>query len=754
MIITIAWMVTWRTGCRLVRNSGVTDRIDVLTLGSVLPTAGLVACIHITALLSLPSSVGLVTPESIAILFVVLAGLAHRLVPLETPGGLRRSRLVAHLFRGGGYDDRPNSTPPVGRAIYLPILIVAAMYAVFLLDALTRYPTGYDCLNYHLPATVGWIQNRSMDLIVGLINESYPENAMCVPMLLLFAGLEKLVILVNVPSIILCAMLVFALARATSSRATSSRATSSRDTSSNATRVSRSAAILASCIALSIPIIVFQTFSNYIDLYAAVAWLCSLLALVWATRVEQGKQRRRLILLAGLAAGVALGSKMTYFALVFLLMVLVGLLDWLSNHRMSSRCGTGFQPVDAVAPVPRVSNRWMRWHRCNEGLVCGCWRSVVRNIVLFVTATLVCSSFWFIRGTVQAGNPLYPLTASVANEKILPGFAAEDFFPQRPLSKRIARWWDYPWREPKIGQARGYNYGVDNGLGMAFAVFVPIGFLVVLIGLVQRSGVAPPFYPLLKGGNRGVPRMSNWCNSNLAGQQHPLLRSRLCDPSRGTGLQPDSARTWRAVFICLSACGMVLLLSIFHETLRFILPLVLLAVSVSAPIFDRLIEHRPRATLTLVSLSLACTAGIATLKPAKEFLGRLRDGVEDRATFYEIPPMIDRLPVGARVLNLGLNEANYPLLGKDLTNVVITPSHWRLLTRSTVMSAEALRQHRIDYVCAIQPLPTDWPTDLPLVPVDDNSSTRCATTTTVRTLYRVDTPTYQPGGLAEGTGYP
>ena len=63
LLIGAAWLVTWRSGCHLARSCGVDDRPSILALGSTLPAAGLIFCVHLIALAALFSGAGLVTPE-------------------------------------------------------------------------------------------------------------------------------------------------------------------------------------------------------------------------------------------------------------------------------------------------------------------------------------------------------------------------------------------------------------------------------------------------------------------------------------------------------------------------------------------------------------------------------------------------------------------------------------------------------------------------------------------------------------------
>ena len=627
-LLATTWLFAWRIGCRWAHGCGVTERADRWALACIPPTAGLICSVHLIALASMATGRGWLNPESVATVFILMAlagakGVRHLLC--EAPAGPFGQKVPDPFFRWR-----------LGRW-WLPVLMVAGMYAAFLIDALTRYPTGYDGLNYHLPNAVRWMQQRSMNLITGLFHESLPENGMIVPCLLAFAKLECLFSVAHLPHGILVAVVIYALARAAGG--------------------SRKAAVVCACITMSIPIVVFQSFSSYIDLHAAASWLTSLLALTWAGRAAHLEQRRGLLILAGLSAGVALGSKSTYLLLVPLLGMIVPAAEWIRPH---------------VAPDDR--------------------RTPFRNAAIFGVAALACSAFWFIRGTAQAGNPVYPLTFQINGRKVLPGFlhggASERRVSfDRSAGEKLHHWSDYPWREPKYGT--GYRYGVDNGVGAAYAAFVPLGLLAAI-----------PF--------------------------SVAARSR------------DPAAKWRLVFLLLTGCGGLLLVTVFGEHLRFVLPLLLVSVPVAAALIDRLITRFPAPTLVTLTAALTVTAAVAALKPAHAFAGRARDGISSRDQFYEgIPALIDDLPPGTRIVSLGPKTLNYPLLGRSLSNVVIGPAQWDLWLGGGPMSTQTLRERAIDYVFVRAPWPEDWPDDLPVQLVFDNTGTRAVPTTPLARLYRV-----------------
>ncbi|MBU0718006.1 MAG: hypothetical protein KJ749_07145 [Planctomycetes bacterium] len=621
VVLAVTWVFAWRVGCRWCQACGIEERASRWALGSILPTAGLVLSIHVLAFVSLFSGRRLIIPEAVAVVYLVIAGGARYLTSecQPAPSTPHDSSAGSKMFGKVG-------------ALWLPIVIIAALYTVFLIEALTRYPTGYDGLHYHLPLAVRWMRAGSIDLIYGYMHGSVPDNAMLVPLLLAFAKLERLITLFNVPNVLLLAAVIYGLARALDA--------------------GRNAALAAVCVTLSIPIVVFQSFSSYVDLYGAVAWLTSLLALTWAARVDDHRARRGLIVLAALAAGVALGSKSTYLVIVALLVPIAAAVEWI--HREDNL------------------NRWRR-AACHAGL--------------FAAIALGCSSFWFVRGIVQAGNPVYPVAIQAGDTEILPGFSADDFFPRRDLATEVKNWWHYPWTEEKRSGS-GETYSVNNGLGAAYAALVPVGVLAAIAGVLR------------------------------------------------TGLR-DPAAKWRLVYLLLAVTAGALLLTAFHEVLRYVLPQILIAVPLAGALVDRMLTVARRWTIGILTIALAATAAAAGLSPARAFLGRIRDDAWTRSTFYQIPALIDDFAPGARVLNLAPPSFTYPLLGRHLANEVISGPHWAVMLAGQPISAAALHEHRIDYIFVREPCPADWPDDLSVEMVYDDSAVRVLPTTPATRVYRV-----------------
>ncbi len=637
LVIGATWLLGWLVGRGWVKSCGVRESVSAWALACIVPTAGLLLAVHAMAFVSLLLDKGYVTPVTVAIAFAALMWATSAFVKTQHPPAPKTIR--------------PRIAAPVRSSLrgwWIPVLIVAGMYFVFFVDALTGYPTGHDALHYHLPNAVRWMQERSIHMVVGVPAQCVHENGMIVPFLLSFARAERLFPIVHLPKALLVAATIYGLARYVGVRSL--------------------AATVAACVALSVPMVVFQSFSAYVDLYAAASWLSAVLAVAWAMRATHPRQRRNLLILAGLSAGVALGAKTTYLIMTALLVAVILAERWIRP-----------QEGRTLAPAP------------------------ARNVGIFCAGVLGCTAFWFTLGTVEAGNPIYPVPVTIGEWQVLPGIDFYAKFPKRSAGRKLARWWDYPWREPKhsgMGPNPGYPYSRNNALGAAYAAFVPLGLLAAGLAAVQRR----------------------------------------------TRTQEER---WRVILLLNAATALLLIPTVFLEMLRYALPQILVAIPVAAILIDRLMTRFPRSMLVTATAALAVTAAIATLKPAHALASRIKEQRWDRAWFYQVPPVIDELEPGARVLNLSAPSATYSLLGRDLANRVITPIHWGVLTGDGPPTAEALHTHGIDYIFVHAPWPTDWPDDLPVTLIYDNHVTRLADAAVAARVYRVE-----PASLGGGPPKP
>lgn len=418
LIIAAAGVAAFRVGARLVTACGVDEPVARWALAWVAPNAVVTVGVHAVGLTGLIVDRAILTLPliAVAVIAVFIAGhaVARRMIGNHAP--FVRPRVSSAERDGLG-------------SPWWAIAVLGGVYVVFLIDAATRYPTGYDGTHYHLPVAIGWMQERAMHLTPGVPHYSSPGNGVIGVLLLSFLRWEKLITLVNVPHAAALACTVHALARATGAGGRAAAATT--------------------CVAMSVPMVVFQSVSGYVDVFAAQFYLAALLALVHAARASTPGQRNGLMVLAGIGGGMALGSRISCLATVPLLGIIVVVV-----------ARTGFGRVRA-----------------------GTW-SIIGAVARFGTGVLVCSGFWFARGAMEAGNPFYPLEIKVAGRVLLPGVDPAACFPERSVVETAAYCTGYPWIESKRGD--GYGYGVDNGTGAAYAAFVPVGMMAAVWGFGRR----------------------------------------------------------------------------------------------------------------------------------------------------------------------------------------------------------------------------------------------------------------------------
>lgn len=319
-------------------------------------------------------------------------------------------------------------------------VVLAASYLVFALNLFTSYPGGSDALTYHLPVALHWLQNGSLR-IPSLSTWQYglPGNAEIGMMLFLSTGHEALVPLVNVFAFVLLGVATYETAR----------------------RVARGntvAAAAVTVIVLSVPIVEFQSFSGYVDLFGS-ALLIAAVAL-FLSRNDSGRpdaavHTRRMSLLSAIACGVSVGTKPVFYvyAAVYCLAVAIALLR---ESGLSSR-------------------------------------DFIRGMALVVAGVLLPSMFWFGRGLAATGNPLFPMQVKVGQHILLKGFAPSEITTNEFSDKFVrqrAEWIIYPWTEYLRNPGEQLiPYSEGSGTGAAFAAFVPLGLLFAMFRAgSHRSG--------------------------------------------------------------------------------------------------------------------------------------------------------------------------------------------------------------------------------------------------------------------------
>jgi 4-amino-4-deoxy-L-arabinose transferase-like glycosyltransferase len=380
------------------------DRATAINACIVLWTTLLLVPVHVLAGLEIVGILETLSVQRIAVAQLLLLALILALL---------------HRFGPGHPPATPRGAEPVPRFLLWSLAAIVASYAIFALDVATSYPEGFDAVAYHLPLAVRWIQEGSLQIPAsGTWQLALPANAEVPMMLFLAANWQSWATIFNMVAGVLLAIGAFALGRRVG--------------------LSAPAALASTLILLTIPIVQFQFFRAYVDLFATAFFIAALSLLLVGQEV-QARSLWLFLVLAGLACGIAIGSKP-----VFLF----------------------YGGLFGLAGLYVIFRRTTRDPRR---------RAFVATA--FVLAILAPCSFWLWRAFLSTGNPLYPLEVSILGYELLPGLAPTEITPPeyvQNFARGPAEWLFFPWLERK---STGYPYSHSTGLGASFATFVPIGLL-------------------------------------------------------------------------------------------------------------------------------------------------------------------------------------------------------------------------------------------------------------------------------------
>ncbi len=508
----------------------------------------------------------------------------------------------------------------------LSVALIGASYLLFAIDLYTSLPKGSDALAYHIPLALKWLQEGSLRFPVSKAWQfSGPGNDEIIQMLALATGRQALIPLPNLLASAVLAVAAYPLAL-------------------RFTAKQKGPALAATLILFTIPIIEFQTFSGYVDVFG-VALLFSAVTLfghryrsdvleIGEVKITQTQNLSfSAVVFAALACGLSLGTKLTFIPYCGLFFVIAIYVLWRER---------------------RIHNR-----------------PLILLVSLVTGGMLLPSAFWYARNLQATGNPVYPVQVSLGNRAIFPGF--ESVVPDadnllidekpggppdqgdRKYVRRRLEWLIYPWTE-WLRNAGSFPivYGEASGFGGAFATFVTVG----LAFAVYRC-------------------------------------MRLSSFSESSGI------TWRVLLLWFLM--FVVWVFAMHRTLRFGLPVWILACLLSAPAIGLMMKAYPRGSAILFVCAIASTCAVSSLVPFHDLASHMVARKWSRSAVYAYPAFIDELPAGACVLNDSLlSEKNFALAGKRLTNRVVAPFETpRKLTPDFISS------RNIDYVVMIRSVTAD-----------------------------------------------
>ncbi|MBP7935537.1 MAG: hypothetical protein KA354_12900 [Phycisphaerae bacterium] len=523
----------------------------------------------------------------------------------------------------------------------LPLAFVLSAHGICLLMALSGPPIGGgDALRYHLPLVVKWMRADALIMQPEFWQYALPSNGEVIIWWFLRGGLESVAGIALFPAGLLAAATTWGLVRHVQG--------------------SRFAAATAVIGVLVSEVVADQMCKSFIDLFGTAFLAAGILALMIGS--EPGRipgQKRLLALLGGLALGISCGSKPVFWLLALLATVILGVLR-----------------------VRRADDR-----RCLRTLA-----------PLFLAGLAACSAFWFVRASVEAGNPLYPLRLSIAGHEVLPGVSPERLIDRPSLRDQLTSPPNLARLPGRIGLAILSVDGYESD-------FPPLSVAIILAGILA------------------------------VGLSSAARRQALARPNR-------------AVIAGLALAMLVALVLVLQFRTRYGMIYHLLALCWASLAIAHLHRRRPRITAAVLAAATG-TACICTLAgPLDSLLYRLHTGDMSRAAFYRVPSTIDTLPAGSRLVSLATNARalNYPLYGRGLRNDVIDSLTAGSLFPDLRPSIAELEQAGIEYVYLRAPFPEGWDTarNLELI-YDDELDPRRPRRTLPSRIYRVPKDTHAAG---------
>jgi len=494
------------------------------------------------------------TSEIAALQILILAAISvasTRLPYSAKPGAARDSILLPNRW--------------IKWALIVSGSTVLLSHMVFLLRLLTSYPNGWDSLVYHLPLSLHWLQDGSLQIPESRAWEfSLPGNMEIAMMLVLAIGSQALTPFFSMISLVVLALSSYLIARRCDGSPLGSA--------------------IAVLLLISVPMFQFHAYDAYVDL-PGTAFLMAGVALFLdrhQVRPSSHAFSWSTVLTSGLACGISIGSKPVFYVYVavFLFMALVSV--FVERRRERS--------------------------------------SVLAQISPLAIGVIVPSIFWFWRGFYTTGNPVYPLQVSILGHPLLQGYPSTHISSPDLVGSptSVLGWLIYPWKE----QLTSYGvtmppFGLDSGLGAAFATFVPLGLAFCLYRSIKRSASPETVVLLLSW----LVMVGVW---------------------------------WFAL----------------RHYPRFGMPLWAVSCILTTSLLDRLCHSDSMVFPWLLSSSILVTCGISAYSPLLEMTRRLRLGQWTRSEYYQYPPYVDQLPAGSRVLNRA-TLFNFILAGSHLSNRVI-----------------------------------------------------------------------------------
>lgn len=332
------------------------------------------------------------------------------------------------------------------RDVWVSILVAAAVVEVVwrLVISYLMPPYANDALWYHLTTVAGWLQDGRIGASeLSIWSTVYPYNGELLfmwPALLI--GNDTFVDAVQLPFAIVGAIAVAGIGRTVG--------------------LSRRGAIAAGSLFLLAPVVLSQTTANYTDLIFTALFLTAmhfLLRFLVALDADTGRGNRAHLFLAGLAGGLALGTKSLGVVYVGLLALL------LAGHLVAALARGRASPSSAA---------WL--------------------LILFALPVLALGSYHYAEIWMRFGSPFYPVRIAAFGVEFFDGRSL-DWFLTPPISP--GPWWREIWGQWRTDyfffvEPRFHAYSYDDrtsGLGPLWS-YLGLPLLLVFALHLYRSNRA------------------------------------------------------------------------------------------------------------------------------------------------------------------------------------------------------------------------------------------------------------------------
>jgi hypothetical protein len=327
------------------------------------------------------------------------------------------------------------------------LLALVALQAVWrLVTAYVLPPSGFDALWYHLTTVAWWLQEGQITTTpLNVWSSVYPANGeLFFTWVAVFVRDDTFLDVVQLAFGLVGVLAVAGIARVAG--------------------LGTAAAAAAGATFFLSPVVLAQTSASYVDLIFVSLFL---LAAYWilraftprsgTTAVAESRVSPSLLclVLAGLAAGLALGSKWT--GIVY--------------------CGV----LAAVVAARLLFG--VRRENFSPGLS-------VAAFSCFAVPLLALGGYWYARTWATYGNPFYPVRVAVAGIELFHGRPVEDYLSSPEYS---SVWWKellWQWHQDRVPFAGVRYFGVgssEGGLGPLWSYLMLPALVLFVLGAAKRK---------------------------------------------------------------------------------------------------------------------------------------------------------------------------------------------------------------------------------------------------------------------------